>query len=125
MWISFFTDWTFCVYGLSGLLGFGVTLWRMAASRKAGKQVHSDAEAPVAVTTPPAAVAAEPQLPFSAQPVAYVRKVRASFLTLSGGVQVAGSGCSAFQCSCGRSAIHKASCAPPHEPPLFTHRQCT
>lgn len=43
VWVSFFTDWTFCVFGASGLLGFVVTLWRMAGRSKAAK-VRPDAE---------------------------------------------------------------------------------
>lgn len=65
VWISFFTDWTFCVYGFSGLLGFVVTVWRMSARRKARKQVHSDVEATAAAaagaeTQPAAAMQACP-----------------------------------------------------------------
>ena len=47
VWISFFTDWTFCVLGASGLLGFLVTLWRMTQRAKHHKRVGTrpDAEA--------------------------------------------------------------------------------
>ena len=47
MWISYFTDWTFCVFGASGLIGFLVTLGRMAQRAKSRKLVRMqpDAEA--------------------------------------------------------------------------------
>ena len=47
VWISFFTDWTFCVLGASGLLGFCITLWRMTQRAKHQKSVRAqpDAEA--------------------------------------------------------------------------------
>jgi hypothetical protein len=54
VWISFFTDWTFCVLGASGLLGFLITLWRMAQRAKHQKRVGTrpDAEAGHRVSRP-------------------------------------------------------------------------
>lgn len=54
VWISFFTDWTFCVLGASGLLGFLITLWRMTQRAKHRKRVGTppDAEAGHRVSRP-------------------------------------------------------------------------
>lgn len=43
VWLSFFTDWSFMVYGFAGLFGFGVTLWHMILQRRDVK-VQPDVE---------------------------------------------------------------------------------
>lgn len=44
VWVSFFTDWTFVVFGFSGFFGFAVTVWRMTCRARSAK-THSATQA--------------------------------------------------------------------------------